>query len=418
MTARPGPSSTLARGCRLTASGSTRTMRSSHASCTRATRGKYVRSRWNSVSTAYRSASASAETTSARDSSSSTHSKSVTDGLRSGWAPGHPGSSPFMTPRPDRIHASVPPATLVASMPLAARNSAARLLRPPLLQITSTPSAGTSDSRSGTVASGMSVAPGTWPAVYSSGSRTSITGAPSSLRRANSSMSISGTVTDLLAPSGSADRRLGYSMCAADYPPRVRSPPSGSGQVLRRVDVAQDLGRDRVHVDDPQPGAEPAQRALPVREEIAHQTERRVDLRREEQRWPLPVGHARLGQLTADHDPGDQVGDRLVGEPPLVARTDHRELALGRLGVLERGQHTAEWAFAGVAVGGRLQAQARQGIGVATDAHDVLAATLEQRIRDPLRHGDAVDLEQRLVRAHAAARAAGQDVAADQATPP
>src|ERR687897_3460997 len=88
-------------------------------------------------------------------------------------------------------------------------------------------------SRSGTVASGTSTAPGTWAAVYSSGSRTSMTGAPSARRLTSSVTSISGTSMSSQAsgrgPSASAPR-----------------------QIVGRVGVRQERGVDPLHVDGDQ----------------------------------------------------------------------------------------------------------------------------------------------------------------------
>ena len=71
-TMTPGGPSTLAKGSRSTARGSTRAMATgapgvgSQATWTRARRGQYVRSRWNSVSRAYRGTETSSSTRAAR----------------------------------------------------------------------------------------------------------------------------------------------------------------------------------------------------------------------------------------------------------------------------------------------------------------------------------------------------------------
>ncbi len=65
-------------------------------------------------------------------------------------------------------------------------------LRPPLWQMTNSwPLPSTSSKRSGSVPSGMSSAPGTWPRSYSSGSRTSISRPPDSRCRSSSTTGIS-----------------------------------------------------------------------------------------------------------------------------------------------------------------------------------------------------------------------------------
>ena len=89
-TATAEEAKTEASGATSTASGSTRAIPPGQAICTRARWGKYVRSRWNSVSMAYSSTLASSPTRATRPSSSSTmrHSPGCTLVV-----PGSPDSS-------------------------------------------------------------------------------------------------------------------------------------------------------------------------------------------------------------------------------------------------------------------------------------------------------------------------------------
>ena len=83
----------------------------------------------------------------------------------------HEGGSPPTSPRPDSIHAIVPPATFTASSPWAAANSAARMLRPPTADHVRRGVGSEAVEVVGHRASGISSAPATWPRSYSSGSR-------------------------------------------------------------------------------------------------------------------------------------------------------------------------------------------------------------------------------------------------------
>ena len=114
-----------------------------------------------------------------------------------------------VVPRPDvRSTASVPPATLttVDAATSAATYSQARMLRAPARQITYV---GPSPRKRVEVVgdrgrAGPARRPGTWPAAYSSGSRTSISRAPSARRSASSSTSISAMGTAPTLPSVAA----------------------------------------------------------------------------------------------------------------------------------------------------------------------------------------------------------------------
>src|SRR5579875_468499 len=106
---------------------------------------------------------------------------------------------PVTTGLPDRCQALVPPATDTASQPDLASHCAAWAERFPLAQITYTRRLrGSSPARAGSSPSGISRAPGTWPAMYSSGSRTSTTTAPSA--RAAARVPISASTAMTLSP--------------------------------------------------------------------------------------------------------------------------------------------------------------------------------------------------------------------------
>ena len=101
-------------------------------------------------------------------------------------------AAPVATLRPDITHADVPPATLIASIPFPARNSHARMLRPPDLQITyAGPSPRNASRCAGTVPSGINVAWATRTSSNSASSRTSINRAPPHNSVSSSSTEIS-----------------------------------------------------------------------------------------------------------------------------------------------------------------------------------------------------------------------------------
>ena len=215
-TASAGLSNSRASDVGSTASGSTSTRPPGQASCTSARRGKYVRSRWNSVS--MRVARLGDQVV----------DEVVEIGLAVDPAIRHEGWSPPTVSRPDAIHASVPPATLTTSMP---SSPARRRTRTPACcgrptwQITYVgPSPGKASRWSGTVRQrDRARRPGTWPSAYSSGSRTSTS-------RAAGGEAL-GELVDVDLLDGHARQRY-------------RAGVVGGRQLVGRVDVAQ-RGRRR-----------------------------------------------------------------------------------------------------------------------------------------------------------------------------
>src|SRR5215469_2784750 len=104
-----------------------------------------------------------------------------------------PAAVPETTDRPEPAHLVIPPATEYASKPTLRRKPVIAALRLPVAHTTYTgASLSSSEVRPGNWSIGMSTAPGTCPATYSRGSRTSMIVAPAIAASANWLMSISG----------------------------------------------------------------------------------------------------------------------------------------------------------------------------------------------------------------------------------
>src|SRR5215469_8888048 len=104
-----------------------------------------------------------------------------------------PAAVPETTDRPEPAHLVIPPATEYASKPTLRRKPVIGALRLPVAHTTYTgASLSSSEVRPGNWSIGMSTAPGTCPATYSRGSRTSMIVASAIAASANWLMSISG----------------------------------------------------------------------------------------------------------------------------------------------------------------------------------------------------------------------------------